>query len=395
MSKWQRLKQVLLHQKFILAVYILIAAVASVQLLLLPHNFEFRGKYYTEYNNYIIFKQSFYHLLEGKDLYILYRDEQADLYKYSPAFALFMGTLAWLPDAAGLILWNVLNAVVLFAAVRMLPFKQKTISLMFWFLLIEMLTSLQNSQSNALLAGLLIAAYAFFQRGKLGWAALMLVLGTFIKVYGIVGFCMFLFYPGKLKFITYSIIWTILFAFIPLVVLSPHQLMDQYASWARMMAEDQAVSYGYSLMGFLHAWFKADSNIKNFVTIIGVFLFLAPLVRFRLYKNELYRILVLAQMLIWVVIFNHKAESPTFIIAVAGVAIWYFANGPAPWWGVLLLLTFIFTCLSPTDLFPPYVRHNILMPYVVKVIPCIVVWLIIMLQLVTMKNDRALANADA
>ena len=27
---------------------------------------------YTAYNNYLIFKQSFFHLIEGKDLFILY-----------------------------------------------------------------------------------------------------------------------------------------------------------------------------------------------------------------------------------------------------------------------------------------------------------------------------------
>ncbi len=385
MNNWQKLHNSLLQHKLILGIYIIAAVVASVHLVSLGTNHEFLGRLYTEYNNYIIFKNSFFHLLSGKDLYILYLDEQWDLYKYSPAFALFMGLFACLPDIIGLVLWNVLNVMVLYWAIKMLPFRQRAISLLLWFVLLEMLTSIQSSQSNALLAGLIIAAYGWLERGKVHWATLMLVLATFIKVYGAVGFCMFLFYPDKLKFILYSIIWTVILAFIPLVVLSPAQLMAQYISWGKMMAEDQALSYGYSLMAVLHAWFGAD-GIKNEVTIFGISLFFIPLLRYRWYKSEIYRLLMLAQMLIWVVIFNHKADSPTFIIAVSGIGIWYFANTRTYWRDALLILTFILTCLSPTDIFPPSFRQQILVPYIVKVIPCILVWGVIMVQLLRLKK---------
>jgi len=46
------------------------------------------GGFYSHYNNYIIFKQSFYHLIAQKDLYIHYPQEQYDLFKYPPTFAL-------------------------------------------------------------------------------------------------------------------------------------------------------------------------------------------------------------------------------------------------------------------------------------------------------------------
>ena len=166
MSKWQSLKNTLLKQGVIFWLYIIVAAIASLHLVLLGTHHEFEGRMYTEYNNYIIFKNSFYHLLEGKDLYILYPNEQWDLYKYSPAFALFMGLIAWLPNIIGLIIWNVLNALVLLWAIKMLPFRQRTISLLLWFVFLEMLTSIQSSQSNAMIAGLIIAAYGWLQRGR-------------------------------------------------------------------------------------------------------------------------------------------------------------------------------------------------------------------------------------
>ena len=367
--------------------------VASIHLYSLGASHEFGGRMYTEYNNYIIFKNSFFHLIGGKDLYIWHLDEQWDLYKYSPTFALAMGSLAYLPDVVGLIIWNLVNTLVLYAAIRMLPLGDKKISLLLWFIALELLTTLQSSQSNALLGGLLIGAFALLERRKTMMATLLLVAATFIKVYGAIGFALFLFYPDKVKFIFWSAFWTVLFFFIPLVVLSPQELIAQYQSWARMMGEDQSVSFGFSIMGWLHSWFGLG-GVKNIVIGLGILLFFIPLMRYRQYGNLLYRMLFLAFMLIWVIIFNHKAESSTFIIAVTGIAIWYFAHEPATWRKVMLWVVFIFTCLSPTDLFPPAVRNGFFVPYVIKVVPCIMVWCIVFAELMRVKKEDASAAPE-
>lgn len=64
---------------------------------------------YTEYNNYVIFKTSFYNLWQNKNLYILYPNEQWDLYKYSPTFAFLFGVFAVFPNFIGLFFWNFIN----------------------------------------------------------------------------------------------------------------------------------------------------------------------------------------------------------------------------------------------------------------------------------------------
>lgn len=408
----QRLGRALLQPRTILVVYIMVAIVASLHLISLgthefsmpraddpnrndiifrPENLErYKGLHITEYNNYVIFRQSYRHLAAGQDLYSIHPTEHWDFFKYSPAFALFMGLLAWLPDAVGLPLWNLLNALVLFYAISRLPLEARKRSLLLWFVLPELLTSLQSAQSNALIAGLIILAYTCLQRGKGHWAALWLVAATFIKPYGAIGFCLWLFYPQKGKFILYVALWTVLFAALPLVATTPALLQMQYQSWAAQLAADQAASYGLSVVGWLKSWFGIDpAHIKTPVTILGMLLFLLPLARVQLYKNELYRLLVLAGMLIWVIIFNHKAESPTFIIAVAGVGIWYFASPKATWRTVLLWTVFVFTCLSPTDLFPPVMKANFLVPYNIKVVPCIVVWCVVVVGLLGMRKRLA------
>ncbi len=384
-AKWNRFKDFLLKPQTVLYIYVLATILITVQRVVMPKNHAIEGHFYTHYNNYVIFKQAFFHLIAGKDLYIAYPDECWDLFKYSPAFALFMGTMAYLPDFAGLLLWNLINSMVLYKAVRMLPLTERKQSLFLWFVLVEMITALQSSQSNALMAGLIIAAFALMERNKASWATLLLVIATFIKIYGAVGFIIFLFYPGKLRFILWSVVWTVFFAIVPLAVVSPGTLLMEYKSWANMMAADQAASFGFSVMGWLHSWFGLD-GLKNYITLAGIILFFVPLLRYKLYNNLIFRMLFLAQMLVWVIIFNHKAESPTFIIAVSGVVVWYYSLETInTWQKTLVYIVFIFTCLSPTEVFPPAVRRDILVPYVIKAVPCILAWVILFSQLMVYK----------
>jgi len=416
MSKWSNVISFLLKTRTILWVFVFLALVTTIQNIALgSHTFNmpdkappgndivnnldtmkrYIGSTITHYNNYIIFKQSWYHLIQGKNLYIIYPSEYWDLYKYSPTFSVLFAPLAYLPDFAGLLIWNLINSLVLFFAIRQLPFSDRNRNLFLAFILIEQLTSIQNEQSNALLAGLLLFAYISLQKGKVQWASLWLVLATLIKVYGAIGFCLFLFYPGKIKFIAWSVFWSVLFFFLPVPFTPFNTLIWQYHNWATLLAADQSTSYGLSVMGWLHSWFGIE-GVKTYVTLVGIVLFLLPLARWRLYKNELYRLLIVASMLIWVIIFNHKAESPTFVIAMAGVGVWYFSQKPQTWRYVLLFIAFLLTTLSVTDIFPHFIKDNFFTPYTIKVIPCIILWCVILKELMTIKaaSENNLENGS-
>src|SRR5579871_6303814 len=123
---------------FALLAYILISVIAATQGLTAgPKVYVPGGRQYIDYNNFRIFKFSFYHLIQNKDIYQLFPDDHWDLYKYSPGFALCFGLLSWMPDPIGLLLWNLINSLCLFAGIRMLPGmndRQKT-----WILLICLL----------------------------------------------------------------------------------------------------------------------------------------------------------------------------------------------------------------------------------------------------------------
>jgi hypothetical protein len=93
----------------------------------------------------------------------------------------------------------------------------------------------------------------------------------------------------------------------------------------------------------------------------------------------------------WMLIFNHKAESPTFIIAVTGIAIWFFSAAREKVDVVLMVLVFILTCLSPTDLFPRSWRNDWVVPYSLKALPCVLVWIKINFDLLA--NNKLTGNS--
>jgi uncharacterized membrane protein len=374
------MKKIFENPRFIFGVYMLLALSATLQSYYGSPTI-FNDLEYTAYNNYLIFKQSFFHLIEGKDLFILYPKEHWDLYKYSPTFSLMMAPLAILPDVVGLFIWNLLNALVLFFGIKklQLPARFKGIEFskisMFIILFVglELMTSLQNEQSNGLLAGLIILAFVFLEKEKIWLGTLCITLTFYIKIFGIVAFALFLVYPQKGKFILSSAVWMIVLALMPAVFVGFDQLIFLYESWGRMLGEDHAASYGYSVMGWLQIWFGLEVS-KNVIVLLGVALFCLPLVKFKRNLNYEFRWRLLVSILIWVVIFNHKAESPTFVIAISGVGIWYFFSKKTKVNLALVILAFVFTSLSPTDLFPRFLRESFVIPYVMKAMFCILIW---------------------
>jgi hypothetical protein len=86
------------------------------------------------------------------------------------------------------------------------------------------------------------------------------------------------------------------------------------------------------------------------------------------------------------VIFNHKAESPTFVIVMAGIGIWYFSQQPDVWDKVLLILSFLLITMSVSDLVPAAVRNGFIRPYGIKAVMAIVIWCKILYEQMTFRE---------
>ncbi len=156
-----------------------------------------------------------------------------------------------------------------------------------------------------------------------------------------------------------------------------------------MLTNDHSISYGFSVMGLIHTWLNIDFN-KLIVVGFGAIVFMFPFLRFKYYSDFTFKLLALCSVLIWVIIFNHKAESPTFVIAMAGVAIWFVSNKRNNLDLGLLLLAMLLTSLSPTDLFPKFIRDTYIIPYSLKALPCILIWMKVIFEMINYKSSSQL-----
>jgi hypothetical protein len=375
-ARMQRLKVWLQNPWFLWVLFGLAAVAITLRNWLLPQgNLFAQGDHYTHYNNFIIFRNAFWHLLNRKVLYLQYPAEQFDLFKYSPTFALFFAPFAVLPVWLGLALWNVLNAWVLVLAVRKLPLLNHWQKAGFGMLLLqEFITSTINSQCNALIVALLILAWAGLEKGKIWLPVSLIWLTVFIKIFGILFFAMVLLYPQRWRTIFPALVVFVGLLALPLPVTGFQGLAEQYGAYFRLLAGDHGLFVKYSVMGWLQSWFQLQPP-KNYIVVGGLLLQLLPLIFWNRYNSGFFRALYASSWCIWLVIFNHMAESATFVIAVAGVLIWYFVQPARKNWHILLLLPVIlFTCFGPSDLYPRELRNLIVEQWQLKVFPCIVIW---------------------
>ncbi len=353
-----------------------ISILISMQSILLGVHHFWAGNY-TFYNNFVIFKFSFRHLIENKNLYEHYPNQYADLYKYSPTFALIMCFFYYLPDSIGLVLWNSVNIFVLYYAISLLKSidASKKIFIVL-FLLPELILSTGNSQSNALIAGLTILSFNLFEKGKNSYAIFFILLGAFIKIYSITGLILFLLYPNKLKSLLGILFWTIALFLVPLIVVDFGDLISQYKNWYQLLKADEGQSIGMSL--FLYTQFILPLNDYKLLTLLfGGLILITPLFRHKQYSHELFRIRYLSFILVWMVAFNHKSESPTFVIAMSGIGIWFFSSKQSPISTALVILTFIFTSIWFTDLIPDALKtYFIRLEYIKSFFPVLVLFAI-------------------
>lgn len=366
--------------------FILVSLISSLNLVLRGEK-DFFGKKYTHYNNYQIFKYSFEHLKEGKDLHVHYLDQHLDLYKYTPGFAVFFGLFYYMPDYLGMPLWNLLNSLVLLFAIYSLPFLTDKSKLIISILLMfELITSLLNVQSNALIAGSIILAFSLLERKQLFWAVSLIMFATFTKIFSIVAFALFIFYPHKLRQFAYGVFWLIFWLTIPLLFVDFETNLEMLSNYIRMLQNEVPTKETFSLHRLIEVILGIHID-KFLFSFLGGLMILIPLFKVSCYKIYEFRLLYMAVILMWLVIFNYRAESPTYIIAVSGVLIWFVIQS-GNWFSYLMLvLTFVLTTLSLTDIVPATVREEYVRAYAIKAIPVSIIWFIATYQLFLIGKD--------
>lgn len=345
-----------------------------------------------ENNVFLTFRTSWFNLAEGRDLYQL-NPSHYDYYKYSPTFALLFAPFGVVPLTAGLLLWTAANAATLYWALGRI-FSAEQLLAARAIVFIDAVGSMQNAQSNVLSAGLMILAFAELERRRELTAAIAVTLGTLTKLFPITAAAFAIFRPYRIpRFALWGIVCGAIGIAAPLLLVSHEQLKELYRSWGALSKTD-ALTRGYSVMELLEMSFHAGwSNAP--IQLAGAAILLAPLRRYWMYGSERFRLLFLASVLMFCVIFNHKAESPTFVIATAGVVIWFLTveRSAISWAAFVLFL--IGTTLSSSDVMPEALQEGFFEPYKIKTVPVLVVWALTQVELWTMGSRRSSGAFDA
>ena len=335
---------------------------------------------FKSYNNFLIFRYVFWHTIDHTSLYTSY-EQYYDTNHYGPFFSLVIAPFAIFPEYFGLLLWEIALALALFYSIRKLPLSDKKLIFIYWFCAHELLTALFMSQFNIAIAAIILVTFYCIEKEKDIWAAFWIMFGTFVKLYGVVGLAFFFFSKHKGKFIFYLFVWAIVMFIAPMVISSPDYIISQYWEWWESLISknaDNAFAYSQniSLLGMVRKISQCTSYSDLLIIIPGLFILGLPYLRFKQFKYKAFRFTLLASVMMFVVLFSTGSESSTYIIPFVGVAIWYIV---APWkrskWDIaLMVIAFILTSMSPSDLFPSFIRKQYVVPYALKALPCVLIW---------------------
>ncbi|WP_415327211.1 glycosyltransferase family 87 protein [Chryseobacterium sp. MMS23-Vi53] len=382
----EKFLKILLNPKYIFGVYLIISVVTAISKYL-------RGDY--AINNYLIFKSVFFNTVNQKNLFVHYPDLFFDLNHYGVFFSALIAPFAVMPDWLGISLWNVANTFIFVYGIYKLPFSDSKKAIFGLLCLQEYITAALSLQFNVALTGLLLLSAVYIYERKEVKSVTAILVGVFVKIYGIVGLTQFFFIKNKTKFILSGLLIAVLFFVLPMAYSSPKFVIQCYSDWFTSIVEKNNENQvlgnmqDISLMGFFRR-ILGDASISNLVFLaFGLPLFAAPYIRIKQYKNYAFQLMILASTLLFLVLFSSSSESPTYIIAVVGVMVWFFLQKErTPFIIGLLVFVIIFTCFSTSDLFPKFVKENYIKKYSLKAVPCIVIWLRVTYELLTKDFEK-------
>ena len=344
------------------------------------------------YNNFLIFRQSYFHLIHETNLYVEYISQYWDHYYYSPSFAVLVAPFSFLPTQLGVFAWGILDAGVLYFAIRQLPISAQKQNFILILSANEMMNAASNLQSNGIMAATIILSFVYILRQKEFNSTAMMILGFFIKLYSITGLAFFFFSKRKKTLIISLLLWLVAFFLIPLLATSPSFLIQSYKDWAEALALKSNFDMtkdmyhnmvDVTIQGMVKRVFNLPNLNKWLFIIPGLLIFGAQYLQYKYFTNHIYRLYILCSVLLFIIVFNTGTESPTYIIGVPAICIWYVLQEKTKWNNILFVVSIFFSSFSYSDLFTPYLRNYVMVPYALKVVGCFMIWIVIAYQIFT------------
>jgi hypothetical protein len=352
-------------------------------------------------NNFIIFRQSYFHLIHETNLYVEYISQYWDHYYYSPSFAVLVVPFSYLPTPFGAFAWGIIDAGVLYYAIRQLPITARQQNFILILSANEMMNAASNLQSNGIMAATIILSFVYVIKQKEIKSSAMIMLGFFIKLYSITGLAFFFFSKHKKIFIISLIFWFGVLLLIPLLATSPSFLVQSYKDWAEALALKSNFDItrdmyhnmvDVTIQGMVKRVFNLPNLNKWLFIIPGLLVFGAQYLQYKYFTNHIYRLYMLCSVLLFIIVFNTGTESPTYIIGVPAICLWYVLQEKTKWNNIIFIVSIFFSSFSYSDLFTPYLRNLVMVPYALKVVGCFIVWVVIAFQIFTRQFLQLSAN---
>ncbi len=345
--------------------------------------------WFDKLNIFNVFRSGYTHLLQERNLYLLYPLEYGDVYIYGPVFGLLIAPFALLPVKIGAFCWVMANVAFLFLAVTKLPVNRYYQTALLILCSHELMNNSSWLQANAYVCASIFLGYIFVREKKEHWALFFILLASFVKIYGIIGLAFFPFSSNRLKFIGWAFAWSLLFFFSPLILTSWHFLLQTYTDWYVALSQKNATNarldthyyfHDISFMGLIRrSVYPALKNI--YILLPAGLLFVSQFIVRSCYKDFRYQLYILCSCLLFVVIFSSSAESPTYIIALPAICLWFFLQPSSRSTTLLFIVLFVFTTFSYSDLLTPWFRQHVVMPYSLKALPSCIIWCVIVVQI--------------
>jgi hypothetical protein len=331
-------------RRLVLACCIGLAAVSTVQ----------RGVLTSSHATFPIFRQSFVHLAEGRNLYAAYPAEQGtedrDLFKYNPSVAMTFAPLSLMPFLAGLLVWTLVNTLGVYAAMRVL-FGKRNAPAATIIVFPALIAAVQSTSSNGLVAALMVGAFVALEAGENWKAAGAIATGMLMKLFPAALLPMLLIRRDRTRLVgAFAAVLVALLA-MPLLVTSWSTLVTQYKSWGSLLLADEGdLTFARSILVVIRNW--TGQPIANWaLQAIATTMLLAPLaLRRASWTDPDFRRDFFASLMVYVVIFNHQSENASYVIAAVGLAIWFRSAKATPARVALLI-----ACMAGLEAVPYFV----------------------------------------
>lgn len=309
------------------------------------------------YNVFMVYKHGALDFWQNINPYSNWRHPY-DKYLYGPVFSVLFTPLAILPSWLGAFLWNLLNFILFYYSIKRLPeskFNDKSKTFFYWFLFPIALTDLFYFQCNLLVTSCFILAYSLLEKNKAQTGLIILLFSGFSKIYGLTQLGTLLFYSNKKRNLLFTVILSATLFLFPIILIPISELIAYYQSWfTAISARHNPLEFEviYRLIYFIgiHEIVHYILHIQ-IVTVLIICIF--TILNYKKFSNINFRTRVIGIVMGWVILFSTTAEKHTYIVAMAGMLLWYITENKTLFKQVLIWSNFFIIILVPIDAIIP------------------------------------------